>query len=288
MSAVRTEVAIARNDRYTNTRATSKMTRTTVRAGRGARIGLLLALTPTFGHAQAVQGRVVDASTQAPIEGATVALVKAEYPPLAHAISGLDGRFTLAAEATGRYQLSVDRIGYRHALSGEIELVRGDTLAVELRLSVEAIVLDPLVVTSRPAHIIDPRLENKGFYRRMDLYEGKMGFATFIHYEDIQRRNPARTTDIFQTVRRVRVVSQGGRRVQLQLLGRPTPMMFCVDGARFRPLEGESINDYVHPAEISGIEIYPTSVGPAELGGCQVVIWTGFHEAESRQRDNGS
>jgi outer membrane receptor for ferrienterochelin and colicins len=96
--------------------------------------------------AQVVEGRV--GAARGPIAGAEVRLsaVDADVSGSPATATDPDGRFRLRAGAPGEWVLEVSMLGYRRA-ERRLELDRGDTVRVEIVLEVEALTLDPLVVT---------------------------------------------------------------------------------------------------------------------------------------------
>lgn len=77
------------------------------------------------------------------------------------------GRFLMEAPRTGRYRLQIERIGYMSTTSDEVDLLPPDTVDVEMRIAVEAVILAPLIVTSdRGPLVMDTRLASWGSYDR--------------------------------------------------------------------------------------------------------------------------
>jgi hypothetical protein len=228
---------------------------------------------------QVLVGVVIDDATGEGVGGTAVELLGSAGNVNNTVLTDSAGAFLVEAEVTGRYTIRTRRLGYAEYTSDAIDLVRGDTVSVELRMGVEAIPLGALTArVDRDLLILDPRLERLGFYERRDLYEDKMGFAVFLEPEDIRDRHPFRTTDLFQAMRRIRLDYLGGRRVEVRdLSGRP--VTYCVDGTPLRPRRGESIDDYVHPASIAAVEVYMGDIGPAHLS-CRIAIWTGYAEGK--------
>ncbi len=90
-----------------------------------------------------MRGRVVEAGAGTPIAGA---VIRVEGPRLASALSGPDGRWSIADLPAGAYRLTATRVGFARR---EVE-VRAVPAAGELRvpLTPEALPLDALVVTA--------------------------------------------------------------------------------------------------------------------------------------------
>ena len=85
-------------------------------------------------HPPAIQGEVLDAGTQRPIDNATITLLENGRQHDA-TTSGTEGIFDFAQSQEGVYQLLVEAENYQPAVSGEIRVVRDKTaiLIVELQ-----------------------------------------------------------------------------------------------------------------------------------------------------------
>lgn len=246
-------------------------------------LALAAALAPAAASAQSVRGRVVEAQGDQPIARATVYLIDSTDKLWKYAIADSLGAFTITIEQPGRYRLRAERFGYATATTREVDLVLNDTLEVELLLGVDAVVIEPLLVTSgRAPLVLDDRLERRGYYRREAMYGTGMGFGIYLDHQQIQRRNPFRFSDLFRDIARMKVVSLGGRSVEVRNLVGDCVPTFYIDGFEFPLRRGDSIDEIVVPTSIAAMEVYPSRVGPAEyLGGrCgSVVIWTGVSSA---------
>lgn len=95
----------------------------------------LLATTPLAAQTAQVVGRVDDAATGTPLPAAVVRLVELHREARSHE----DGRFTLGAVLPGRYQLTVQRIGYRSV-----------TRVVEVRIGMDSL---RLAMTASPLQL---------------------------------------------------------------------------------------------------------------------------------------
>ncbi len=241
----------------------------------------VFALAPSGAAAQAVAGRVLD-ETGHPVIAATVTLLGLRDDTLDASVSDGRGAFLLQAARSGRYRLRAERLGFAAATSGPVDLLPDDTLVVELQLSVEPVTLPPLTVLSdRPALMIDSRLARWGYYERRRLYgwEG-MGFAHFIDYQEIERRNAFRVSDLLRQIPGLRVRSAGGRRVTVQGLARCPRITFFIDGMKYRLRGDESIDEVLPPTSLIAIEVYARGVYDARYGDCSVVMWTGVPPAD--------
>ena len=246
-------------------------------------------------------GRVSDARTQDPVAAAAISVAgRAEVVE-----SNRRGYFVLSGLPVGEHELSVRHLGYA-PFTHAVRVTQGSTTEVDLGLSPDPVELAPLVATAtRPR-----RLELKGFYERK--YWGEMiGGATFLTAEDIERRNPLRITHMVAEAPGIKLgnctirghgcrlystrsgvgVHAGGCEMSVYLDGLPV----LEGSSRFRTSAsttnytyntgasenaGLSLNDFVLPGEIAGVEIYRGLASlPAEFGGyanrCGVVaVWT--------------
>jgi hypothetical protein len=134
-------------------------------------------------QAQGVEGRVLDASTSAPVAGALVALVDSLNAEVARALSDSAGAFHLAAPSRGWFRLRARRIGYTTTRTDEFELRRAETLQVQLHMAHDAIPLEPLTVTGRVPRR-PTRLEAAGFNERRRFAQG-----FFMDREQIEKTN---------------------------------------------------------------------------------------------------
>ena len=187
-----------------------------------------------------------------------------------------------------------------------MRVTQGITTEVEIDLTPDPVELEPLVATtSRPR-----RLEMKGFYERKYWAE-LSGGGTFIAAADLERRNPLRITHMIAEAPGVKLggctlrghscklystrsgvgTSSGGCEMTVYLDGHPvvqgssrfrtsaSTRTYSAASLGFR-VDGGSLNDFVMPAEIAGVEVYKGLASlPAEFGGhanrCGgVLVWT--------------
>ena len=216
--------------------------------------------------AQSLRGRLVEAGTGAVVEGGTMTLLSEDSVPLVTRVTDVQGNFSFAVPGPGTYRLSAERVGYRTAATPMIELEEADSLEVDFRISVDAVLLQPLDVV---AHSRRPQGDLGGFYERMER-----GLGVFIGREEIEKRNPLRTSDLLETVAGVQLLRNRWGETVAVMRARCAPQLY-MDGVR---LGAGSVN-LVHPIDLEGIEVYR---GPAEVpaefshrGGCgAIALWT--------------
>jgi hypothetical protein len=210
---------------------------------------LLVILVPTTGHAQLVRGAVRSEADSLAIGSALVRLLDEEGVTRDSTLTDSLGNFILSPRNEGRYVINASHVAFV-AMARPIELERGYELTVVLTMATNAIALEPLIVTARRR----VPLEYSGFYRR-----SRSGTGRFLTREDIERRSPVRTTDLFHVMPRVQLVSAdpqfGGRQMVAMRSyggGYCAPNVF-IDG--MLGMTAEDINMLL-PEDIDGVEVY--------------------------------
>jgi hypothetical protein len=211
-----------------------------------------------------VEGRIREGDAGPWVVGATLVL---EGPDPRTVTSDRNGRFRLEELRPGSYRVRVEHLAYR-AVETEFTVPPGDAvLNVELRMLRDAIPLAPIHVEVEAR---SPRLLRVGYYERQ-----RAGYGNFIEREQIERRRPVRTGDLFHILSRAQV--SGGQilfRGQAEIFGalartggvtgedeggpQPCPARVFVDGVR----EPDDRVDDIHPDDIEAIEAY---AGPARI-----------------------
>ncbi len=237
-------------------------------------LATVLVVTPALG--QNLVGRVVDAESEQPLEGVRVVLLDGERNEFGGTFTDDAGRFVLAVPRSGEWLLSATLIGYGRLITDPVPVDPGERVAVEVRLGVEAVPLEALVVTGRSAHM-NPDIQS--FYRRLER-GGRAGIGRFVAREDIERSSPSYATDLLRTMPGMRVVrGRAGQGSGLRMSSGCVPAIF-IDGTQINRLDtGDSLDNYVTPQSIEGIEVYRGAgqqVGRFHDGrGCGLVlVWT--------------
>lgn len=253
-----------------------------------------LLLAPGPAPAQSlVRGRLIDAASGGAIVRGTVVISANRGRWQRATLSDSAGGFHFEDVSPGPYRLRATRVGYREVV-GQLGLSADSLVEVELRMSVASVVMEPVTVTSRSTRDVSPVL--RGFYARM-----QHGAGRFITREEIEARHPVRVTDLLRSVPNLQAAvprgptgMSGSVMTHAGSAGR-CGVVFFVDGTRVnepsmpgRPSmrDNLSIDDYVVPEEVEGIEVYRgESDTPAEFTSrwvqCgTVVIWTrrGFRQ----------
>ena len=236
---------------------------------------LLLLLAAATAPAQVITGVVLDDGTERPLQGVEILLMDTSHVAQGHVTSRANGAFRLEVPAAGEWLLSAERLGYRPIHLEPVEVSPGERVVVELRMAVEAVALDPVVVTSRTPYR-SPTLQ--AFYGRMEQ-GGPGGMGSFISRADVERRGAGNPTDLFRGEPSVRTVpGRLGRGDGLRMSGGCAPAIY-IDGSQINRMNrNDSLDDYVSTQSIEGIEIYR---GGAQVGrfhdsrGCGLIlVWT--------------
>lgn len=241
---------------------------------------LVLALiglaAPTTVAAQAILGTVIEESSGQSLEGVRVVLLDEAEELMGETYTDEAGHFQLEVPYGGSWRIRASLIGYGDVASEPLELEIMERVALEVRMTVEAVPIEePVVVTSRMAPM---NADLRSFYDRAER-GGRSGFGTFITRDDVDRIRPLETTDLLRAAGGIRVVrGRPGRGRLLYMAGGCVPAIY-IDGAFINRWDtGDSLDDYVSPNSIEGIEVYR---GLGQVGrfhdprGCGLVlVWT--------------
>lgn len=115
---------------------------------------LLPAAIPSAAPAQAIELRLREETTKAPVQGAIVRLLGSNGP-VAQALTNEQGRVALSAPAPGIYHVKADRIGYRGVLIGPIEVAVGDTYRHDIDMPSTRLELPTIEVQGKSACKLD-------------------------------------------------------------------------------------------------------------------------------------
>ena len=106
----------------------------------------LFSVVPVSVDAQAIRGRVLDATTNGPMAGAHVLLIDAAGTRVGRALTRDNGTFTIGAGVAGTYTLRVEMIGRETKESHNLLLGPGETQQMEFALGLAPIALSGLEV----------------------------------------------------------------------------------------------------------------------------------------------
>jgi hypothetical protein len=217
--------------------------------------------------AQVIRGNLLDDETGKPIGIGTVTLLTRDNIPQVRISTDTAGAFLLSAARPGSYRLGAERLGFITTISPPLTLSARDTLDVEFRLSTRAVVLEPLVVTSKR--------RRAGPLADFDERAKQRRFGTFVTRADIEQRQPFTTTDLLRTIPGVQLIPRalgGGHHVRM----RDCAPVVYIDGVHVRLL-GMTIDDLISVHSLEGIEVYrgaaeAPAVYTVHNPGCGVIL----------------
>lgn len=235
----------------------------------------LLLMVPGSAAAQQLVGMVADRETDAGVEGAELVVRDSAGAVQGRAVSNEQGGFVIDLEEAGTFTLAVSRVGYQPFSFDSVTVGAGERVALQILLGVRAVPLEPVVVSGRSRQRA-PAIER--FYERLERGR-RFGSGHFFDRSDIEELHPGRVTDLLQRVAGVRVVPTRTGEGGVRMRGGCIPALY-IDGAHInRTDRNDSLDRYVSPLAIEGIEIYRSpATAPAEYfdrNGCGVVlVWT--------------
>ena len=252
-------------------------------------------LAPRGGEAQSepsiLRGRVIDARTAAPMRDVSVTITSGR-DTLGRARSDSSGAFQSAVRSiVPTVVVHFNRIGYR---------IDSLTTPVALELPLRVAMVSVSAATSTLAAMVIRDTARSSFERRARRNTG----GTYIRLEDIEKRKPERTSDLFRSYPGVRIEDSSGvtqlvslRSVRQQpptsrktTVGGETVLLPSTNAARCvlrvgtdgRLMPPDYSVDDVRPADVRGIELYlGAATLPVEFSSVQpdapcgiVMIWT--------------
>jgi len=198
------------------------------------------------------------------IPSAEVAVIKSGSA-VRQVLSAHNGRFFFEAVPAGPISLRVRRIGYE---SRTIE-VQGDVESPALEIVLKPIPaeLEEVLVSANDRSRLREFLNNR---------KQRASFGKFYDQDEIRRRGPVNTSDLFRSVPgiTIRSTNSGGNSIRI----RGCQPMVWVDGQR---VPGAELDEVASPSDIAGIEFYSSIAGtPAQYmertnRACgTVLVWT--------------
>jgi hypothetical protein len=203
---------------------------------------------------QTVRGTVLAAGTGDPVAGARLLLRDADGEVQAASVSGDDGRFVLRADSGSLVQIEVSHIGYADWSTANFALASDEIIDVEVRLGIEAIPLDPIVVLARASET-GGRLA--GFEQRRNDPAGFGGY--YLTESDIAKRPSATPTSLVLATPGVRLARAGTGTMDRSVIvtGGNCVARTFIDGISVQQSAEHTIDDLLTPELIAGIEVYP-------------------------------
>lgn len=188
-----------------------------------------------------IVGRVTEAGTEKPIQGAEVVLKGTPH----RALSSESGLFHLEGVPSGEHMLAVHYLGME-SKQFPVRIRARQTLDVAFQLEAKVLPVAELVVTVEQG---TPVSKLSGFYRRS---EKRVGY--FMTRADIEDTPASRATDLLRRVPGLDIGTRNRAGVTPVTMGRRQDCVprFYVDGA----FASYFNIDNLHPRDIAGIEIY--------------------------------
>ena len=230
---------------------------------------LQLLTAPPTTQGSHLLGRVVEMESGKALEGAEVSLGGVQGTR----ITDKGGHFEFESAPSGRQTVSVSTLG-RAPLTDTVEVLAGQTVEMEIRLAIQPVEVDPMVVIATPR---DPYLEDMGYYRRRDQgYSGQ-----FVSRESIAERDPRSLGDILAVTPGIRVQygAAGGfevrlrRAIQLSQSGGVgcIPAVYLDDV----PVDAGWLHT-IPPDRVEALEIFTGANAPLRYNDpCEVIlVWT--------------
>jgi hypothetical protein len=225
--------------------------------------------TPPRTPGSRVLGRVVEMESGRALEGAEVSLGGVQ----GSRITDHGGRFEFESAPSGMQPVSVATLG-RAPLTDTVEVLAGQTVEMEIRLAIQPVEVDPMVVIATPRN---PYLEDMGFYHRRDQgYSGQ-----FVNRESIAERDPRSLGDILAVTPGVRVQygGAGGFEVRLRRAIQMTRSggVGCVPAVYLDdvPVDAGWLQN-IPPDRVDGMEVFTGANAPLRYNDpCGVIlVWT--------------
>jgi len=228
-----------------------------------------LLTTPPRTPGSRVLGRVVEMESGRALEGAEVSLGGVQ----GSRFTDHGGRFEFESAPAGTQAVSVATLG-RAPLTDSVEVLAGQTVEVEIRLAIQPVEVDPMVVIATPRN---PYLEDMGFYRRRDQgYSGQ-----FVSRESIAERDPRSLGDILAVTPGIRVQygAAGGFEVRLRRAIQMSQSggVGCIPAVYLDdvPVDAGWLQN-IPPDRVDGMEVFTGANAPLRYNDpCGVIlVWT--------------
>jgi outer membrane receptor for ferrienterochelin and colicins len=208
-------------------------------------------------HAAVVSGRVTDAATGQPLEGASVTVAGFS----AHSAANRSGGYTLLEVSPGQWSVTASLLGYQPEIR-TLKIAGSDTLRADFRLQEQSIPLNEIVVTAT---------------RTLRFLKDVPVTTELVTRNDIQRRAASSVGDALSSEIGLDV-SDGfeGRGAMMQGVD-PNKVLILVDGNRVIGRVNGSIDlDQISVGNVKQIEVVKGSVstlyGSEAIGGVINVI----------------
>ena len=234
----------------------------------------------TSAESRIISGKMVEIHTNAPIENGMVFLNR---DSLFHdlRITDENGKFIFRAVELDSFFIKTMRYGYIDINAGPFGFHEKDTFQILIELEPDPIEMEPVMKIDER---IDPDLERTGFYQRRETRTGY-----YYTQEEMKENAIHQISDLFFKVPGMHVKRNGfGQMISsiryyaATLNQSEIPVNIYVDGTIVAQDMGPMGINFIHPENIKGIEVYPSSINaPAIYGGMfqpggVILIWTKF------------
>ena len=218
---------------------------------------------------------MVDDESDAPMETVEVFLLDGSDHVVEEYVTDARGRFSVQVPDGGQYRLRARRLGYEPSTSGVFVLAHGQAALAELRLQVDPVLLDPILVEGR-----NMALSVSGFYERE-----ANGYGQVRTPEDLEAKPPQDVEDLLRGMSGIRIVRPRGT-FAIDVLStrrvRDCRPSVTVDNRIVQRGGGESTgwHERFNVREVAALEVYSGQAGlPDMVAGpvspCgAIVIWT--------------
>ena len=209
----------------------------------------LIVALPADAQGVGVLSGVVTGDDAAPLKLARVSIPGTTFV----VVTEPDGTFRLVGVPAGVHTLEVRLLGYT-PLALPVDILGGESMHLKLLLSATPVTLSPVEV--RADSVRNSPLIKAFMSRRA------RGAGTFFVRDEIVAMQPRQVTDVLRRVAGLRIESFGtGSVVQMGrnaagMANRLCPVVFFINGSPFPLTEQGSINNFLSPEELVGVEVY--------------------------------
>ena len=240
---------------------------------------VLLIGLPSGLTGQSLEGVVVDGVSGAPVYNATVSIISRAEVVTLRAVSDSLGFFQVPLPRPDTIRVRFEALGYETVSSGLLSVGQREIVSLEVALSVQALELEPVVVTARREDSRRARRALSQFYRRYDWGQ-KSGFGKFFTREDLEE-----VSFLSHELIRIPGFRYRYNNGRMSVGSRMCPAHIYLNGLRV----GTNNIDEFWPEDLEAIEVYRReSEIPIEFkrpGVCTVVaLWTRIGEPTSGGR----
>ena len=228
--------------------------------------------------AQVLRGRVIDQEAGSPIPVASVKLIEMHSGLALSSLTNEAGLFRFQVESEGPFILDIFALGYLpHVDTLRVPPIE-EEISIEVRLGVDALPLEPLVVTASRSpwwEVTKPRML-WAYHERKDLQE-KLGLGRFYDRDDLKMQFAAGPLSLL-----VEMWPPRAENLSVSLSDRPCEYRYYVDGLKW---SGTLQEIPYRTSDLYSVEIYR---GPSETPGeflnsdsrCGVMVFWTFRNAE--------